>query len=82
MFDQILVNGLVLAGGYALAREQMFTSRNARTSPDPPDVAQTPAKRRALLEMATPTLPDQRLAVLASPSLRRTTRIRTSGSKR
>jgi Asp-tRNA(Asn)/Glu-tRNA(Gln) amidotransferase A subunit family amidase len=58
-------------GDYALALEQMFTRRNARTSPDTPDVAQAKAKRTALLELVTRTMTEQRLDVLAYPPLRR-----------
>ena len=58
-------------GDYALALEPMFTRRNARTAPDMPDVAQTQAKRAALLEMVTRTMAAERLDVLAYPPLRR-----------
>jgi Asp-tRNA(Asn)/Glu-tRNA(Gln) amidotransferase A subunit family amidase len=58
-------------GDYALALEQMFTRRNARTSPDTPDVAQARAKRTALLELVTQAMTAQRLDVLAYPPLRR-----------
>jgi amidase len=58
-------------GDYALALEQMFTRRNARTAPDTPDVAQAQAKRAAALETVTRALADQHLDALAYPPLRR-----------
>lgn len=58
-------------GDYALALEQMFTRRNARTSPDTPDVAQARAKRAAALDLVTRALAAQHLDVLAYPPLRR-----------
>ena len=58
-------------GDYALALEQMFTRRNARTAPDTPDVAQTQARRAALIEMVTKALAADRLDALAYPPLRR-----------
>jgi Asp-tRNA(Asn)/Glu-tRNA(Gln) amidotransferase A subunit family amidase len=58
-------------GDYALALEQTFTRRNARTAPDTPDVAQTQAKRAALLDLATHAMAADRLDVLAYPPLRR-----------
>ena len=58
-------------GDYALALETMFRTRNARTAPDSPDVAQMQAKRVTLLELVTRTLAEQRLDVLAYPPLRR-----------
>ena len=58
-------------GDYALALEQMFTRRNARTAPDTPDVAQALTKRAAALELVTRALAAQHLDVLAYPPLRR-----------
>jgi Asp-tRNA(Asn)/Glu-tRNA(Gln) amidotransferase A subunit family amidase len=64
--------GDILArGDYALALEQMFTRRNARTAPDTPDVKQALAKRSRLSIVIHRTLEDQRLDVLAYPPLRR-----------
>ena len=58
-------------GDYALALETMFRRRNARTAPDSPDVAQTQAKRAALLAMVTGAMHKDHLDVLAFPPLRR-----------
>ena len=58
-------------GDYALALEQIFTRRNARTAPDTPDVAQARAKRAAALEIVTRALAEQHLDALAYPPLRR-----------
>ena len=58
-------------GDYALALEQMFTRRNARTALDTPDVAQARTKRAAALDLVTRALAAQHLDVLAYPPLRR-----------
>jgi amidase len=58
-------------GDYAFALDAMFRRRDARTSPDTPDVAQARAKRADLLALVTRTMNEQRLDALAYPTLRR-----------
>jgi Asp-tRNA(Asn)/Glu-tRNA(Gln) amidotransferase A subunit family amidase len=58
-------------GDYSTQLETMFRRRNARTSPDSPDVAQARAKRTELLQAVTSLITEQRLDVLAYPPLRR-----------
>ena len=58
-------------GDYAAALETNFKRRDARTSPDTPDVAQARAKRTELLALVTRIMDAQRLDVLAYPTLRR-----------
>ena len=58
-------------GEYAAALDTMFRRREARTSSDLPDVAQTRATRADLLALVTTTMDAQRLDLLAYPTLRR-----------
>jgi Asp-tRNA(Asn)/Glu-tRNA(Gln) amidotransferase A subunit family amidase len=58
-------------GEYAAALETLFRRRDARTSPDTPDVVQARAKRADLLSLVTRTMDEQRLDLLAYPTLRR-----------
>ena len=58
-------------GDYSSALETNFKRRNARVSPDTPDVVQARAKRTELLALVTRTMGDQRLDALAYPTLRR-----------
>jgi amidase len=58
-------------GDYSTALETMFRRRNARTSPDTPDVAQARARRTDLLHAVTALMAAQQLDVLAYPPLRR-----------
>ncbi len=58
-------------GDYSSALETNFKRRNARTTPDTPDVVQARAKRTELLTLVTRTMAEQRLDALAYPTLRR-----------
>ncbi|HEX3645160.1 MAG TPA: amidase family protein [Vicinamibacterales bacterium] len=58
-------------GDYSFALETIFRRRNARTSPDTPDVAQARAKRSELLESVTGMMTAQHLDAVAYPPLRR-----------
>jgi Asp-tRNA(Asn)/Glu-tRNA(Gln) amidotransferase A subunit family amidase len=58
-------------GDYSTALETMFRRRNARTSPDTPDVAQARARRTESLHAVTALMAAQQLDVLAYPPLRR-----------
>lgn len=58
-------------GEYSAALEANFRRRDARTSPDTPDVAQARAARGELLAQVERLMREQRLDVLAYPTLRR-----------
>jgi Asp-tRNA(Asn)/Glu-tRNA(Gln) amidotransferase A subunit family amidase len=58
-------------GDYSAALDTNFKRRNARTSPDTPDVAEARSKRAQLLTLITRAMDAQRIDVLAYPTLRR-----------
>ncbi|MGH9141265.1 MAG: amidase family protein [Vicinamibacterales bacterium] len=58
-------------GDYAAALETNFKRRDARTSADTPDVAQARATRGELLALVQRVMGEQKLDVLAYPTLRR-----------
>jgi amidase len=58
-------------GDYAVALDTIFRRRDARTSSDTPEVVQAQTKRADLLTLVTRTMGEQRLDVLAYPTLRR-----------
>jgi len=58
-------------GDYSAALEANFRRRDARTSPDTPDVVQARARRGDLLTAVQRVMREQRLDVLAYPTLRR-----------
>jgi Asp-tRNA(Asn)/Glu-tRNA(Gln) amidotransferase A subunit family amidase len=58
-------------GDYAAALDANFKRRDSRTSPDTPDVVQARAKRTELATLVATLMRDQKLDVLAYPTLRR-----------
>jgi hypothetical protein len=58
-------------GDYSAALEANFRRREARTSPDTPDVVQARARRTTLLTDVQRVMREQKLDVLAYPTLRR-----------
>ncbi len=58
-------------GDYAAALDANFKRRDARTSPDTPDVVHARAKRTELSTLVAALMHDQKLDVLAYPTLRR-----------
>jgi Asp-tRNA(Asn)/Glu-tRNA(Gln) amidotransferase A subunit family amidase len=58
-------------GDYAAALDANFKRRDARTSPDTPDVVQARARRTELSTVVAALMYEQRVDVLAYPTLRR-----------